>query len=157
MRFVALFLLAPAFLQAQQQDSYSPEADRSYPTNVYWGDTHVHSGLSYDANNSGNRSSPSLAYRFARGDVVEASNGMRARIRRPLDFLVVADHAYALGVMASVQAGDPVLRQSTVGRSLVEAYFADTPGARNRVRGRSEEHTSEFQSQAAIACRLLPE
>ncbi len=135
MRFVALFLLAPTFLQAQQQDSYSPEADRSYPTNVYWGDTHVHSGLSYDANNSGNRSSPSLAYRFARGDVVEASNGMPARLRRPLDFLVVADHAYALGVMASVQAGDPVLRQSTVGRGLVEAYLADTPGARNRVRG----------------------
>jgi hypothetical protein len=134
-RFVALFLLAPTFLQAQQQDSYSPAADRSYPTNVYWGDTHVHSGLSYDANNSGNRSSPSLAYRFARGDVVEASNGMPARLRRPLDFLVVADHAYALGVMASVQAGDPVLRQSTVGRSLVEAYLADTPGARNRVRG----------------------
>jgi len=132
---VAVLLLAPGFLSAQQQDSYSPEANRSYPTNVYWGDTHVHSGLSYDANNSGNRSSPSLAYRFARGDVVEASNGMPARLRRPLDFLVVADHAYALGVMASVQAGDPVLRQSTVGRSLVEAYFADTPGARNRVRG----------------------
>ena len=131
---VALLLLAPGFLSAQQQDSYSPEADRSYPTNVFWGDTHVHSGLSADANNGGNRSSPSLAYRFARGDVVEASNGMPARLHRPLDFLVVADHAYALGYMASVQAGDPALLQTAAGRSLYEAYIADTPAEQERFR-----------------------
>ena len=132
----AVLLLAPAFLLAQQQDSYSPEANRAYPTNVYWGDTHVHTGLSsYDANLSGgNESSPSLAYRFARGDVVDAKNGMPVRIRRPLDFLVIADHANQLGVVASVQAGDPVLRQSAVGRKLYEAYqtLADTRDARSR-------------------------
>ena len=97
---LAVLALAPGFLSAQQQDSYSPAANRSYPTNVYWGDTHVHTSLSMDANAFGNRSSPSLAYRFARGDVVEASNGMPARIRRPLDFLVIADHAYQLGVFS---------------------------------------------------------
>ncbi len=130
---VAVLLLAPGFLSAQQQDSYSPEANRSYPTNVYWGDTHVHTSLSYDANSSVNPSSPSLPYRFARGDVVEAFNGMPVRIRRPLDFLVIADHAYALSVMASVQTGDPVLRQSEVGRRLYEAYLADERDARSQV------------------------
>jgi hypothetical protein len=132
---MAVLLLAPTFLQAQQQSSYSPEVDRSlYPTNVYWGDTHVHTSRSYDANAQGNESSPSLAYRFARGDVVEASNGEPVRIRRPLDFLVVADHATQLGVMESLQAGDQVLRQSEVGRRLYEAYRAlsDEPGARSR-------------------------
>ena len=136
---VAVLLLAPAFLSAQQQDSYSPDANRSYPTNVYWGDTHVHTGLSsYDANlGGGNDSSPSLAYRFARGDVVDAKNGMPVRLRRPLDFLVIADHANQLGVVASVQAGDPVLRQSAVGRKLYEAYqsLADTREARSRFSG----------------------
>ena len=130
---VAVLLLAPTFLQAQQS-SYSPEVDRSYPTNVYWGDTHVHTSNSRDANSRGNQSSPSLAYRFARGDVVEALNGEPARIRRPLDFLVVADHAEQLGVMASLQAGDQVLRQSEVGRRLAETYRAlsDEPEARRR-------------------------
>ena len=130
---VAVLLLAPAFLSAQQQDSYSPDADRSYPTNVYWGDTHIHTSLSYDANRNGNAASPSLPYRFARGDVVEAFNGMPVRIRRPLDFLVISDHAYALGVMASVQTGDPVLRQSEVGRRLYEMYLADDRDVRNQV------------------------
>jgi hypothetical protein len=131
---VAVLLLAPTFLQAQQQSSYSPEVDRSYPTDVYWGDTHVHTSLSSDANPRGNRSSPSLAYRFARGDVVEASNGEPLRIRRPLDFLVVADHASQIGLKASLQAGDQVLRQSEVGRRLYEAYLAlsDEPEARSR-------------------------
>ena len=131
---VAVLLLAPTFLQAQQ-NSYSPAVDRSYPTNVYWGDTHVHTSLSSDANARGNRSSPSLAYRFARGDVVEALNGEPARIRRPLDFLVVADHASQIGIMASLQTGDQVLRQSEVGRRLYEAYndmLSDEPEARRR-------------------------
>ncbi len=136
---LAVLALAPAFLSAQQQDSYSPAANRSYPTNVYWGDTHVHTSLSYDANSNGNESSPSLPYRFARGDVVEAFNGMPVRIRRPLDFLVISDHAYALGVLASVQTGDPVLLQSEVGRRLIEALYEayqspDALGRRGRVR-----------------------
>ena len=138
---LAVLALAPAFLSAQQQDSYSPAANRSYPTNVYWGDTHVHTSLSYDANSNGNESSPSLPYRFARGDVVEAFNGMPVRIRRPLDFLVISDHAYALGVLASVQTGDPVLRQSEVGRRLIEALYEayQSPNARGpRGRVRSE-------------------
>ena len=129
---LAVLLLAPAFLSAQQQDSYSPAANRSYPTNVYWGDTHVHTSLSWDANSSGNESSPSLPYRFARGDIVEAFDGRPVRIRRPLDFLVIADHGHQLGVMAGVQAGDPVLLQSEVGRRLYEAY--QSPDTRGRVR-----------------------
>ena len=134
---VAVLLLAPAFLSAQQpqqRDSYSPEANRSHPTNVYWGDTHVHTSLSMDANGAGNQSSPSLAYRFARGDLVEASNGMPVRIRRPLDFLVIADHAMQLGVLAGVQAGDPALLQSATGRRLYALSNDPDPAVSSRVR-----------------------
>ena len=134
---VAVLLLAPAFLSAQQpqqRDSYSPEANRSHPTNVYWGDTHVHTSLSMDANGAGNQSSPSLAYRFARGDLVEASNGMPVRLRRPLDFLVIADHAYQLGVFASVLAGDPVLLQSAAGRRLYALANDPDPAESSRLR-----------------------
>ncbi len=35
--------------------NYSPPAGQSYPTNVYWGDTHLHTNMSVDANGMGNR------------------------------------------------------------------------------------------------------
>ena len=131
---VAVLLLAPALLSAQAPDSYSPDADRSYPTTVYWGDTHVHTSLSsVDANlGGGNDATPSLAYRFARGDVVEAKNGMPVRLRRPLDFLVIADHAEHFGVTVGLQSADPALLQTEVGRALYEAYLkvADSDTAR---------------------------
>ena len=41
----------------------------------------------------GDRLGPDEAYRFARGETVTASLGHKAKLRRPLDFLVVADHA----------------------------------------------------------------
>ena len=47
---------------------YSPYADRAFPTNVYFGDTHVHTGLSPDAGGSGTTLMPRDAYRFARGE-----------------------------------------------------------------------------------------
>src|SRR5688500_3886000 len=78
---------------ATAQESYSPYAGQDYPTGVYWGDTHLHTSLSADAYAFGNRISVGEAYRFARGEALTAPNGMRVRLRRPLDFLVVADHA----------------------------------------------------------------
>ena len=73
-----LLLASAAAASGQARSSYSPAVDRSHPTEVYWGDTHVHTSLSsIDANISGlNDDKPELAYRFARGEVVTAKNGM---------------------------------------------------------------------------------
>ncbi len=95
--------------------SYSPDIGADDPMMLYWGDTHVHSSYSMDANYMGNRLNPADAYRFARGEEVEATPGARARIRRPLDFLVVADHAEFLGVIRSLRAGHPALRAQPQG------------------------------------------
>ena len=54
---------------------YSPYADRAFPTNVYFGDTHVHTGLSADAGGSGTRLMPRDAYRLARGEQVTSNTG----------------------------------------------------------------------------------
>ena len=63
--------------------SYSPYADRAYPTRVYWGDTHLHTNLSVDSYLYSNvQLGSSEAYRFARGEAVPAHNGMPARLRR---------------------------------------------------------------------------
>ena len=95
---------------------YSPAVGTSYPINVYWGDTHLHTNLSLDAYNYGNRGlGPEEAYRFAKGERVKAHNGMNAQLRRPLDFLVIADHASNMGVMNGLEAGNPDLLSSEVG------------------------------------------
>ncbi|MHC4785455.1 MAG: DUF3604 domain-containing protein, partial [Planctomycetota bacterium] len=74
------------------QKHYSPFAGRNFPTQVYWGDTHLHTGMSMDAGAFGARLSPEDAYRFARGEELTSSTGLKVKLSRPLDFLVVADH-----------------------------------------------------------------
>ncbi len=77
---------------------YSPYLNRAYPDRVLWGDTHVHTSYSTDAGIIGNYLGPDEAFRFARGKTVRASGGQRAKLIRPLDFLVVADHSENLGL-----------------------------------------------------------
>lgn len=87
-----------------------------YPEQVLWGDLHVHTNLSFDSNSLGNeRLGPEDAYRFAMGETVMASSGHPAALARPLDFLMVADHAEYLGVLSSVREGDPALLETPLG------------------------------------------
>ncbi|MGE0386888.1 MAG: DUF3604 domain-containing protein [Gammaproteobacteria bacterium] len=95
--------------------SYSPYVGERLPMNVYWGDLHVHTAYSIDANVAGNqRIEPEDAYRFARGEEVTAQNGMRVRLGRPLDFLMVSDHGEYLGLLHRIDAGDAELMKSDV-------------------------------------------
>jgi len=101
----------------QKANSYSLSYSRVNITNVYWGDTHLHTNLSVDANGIGNKSlTPDDAYRFAKGEAVRAHNGMKAKLSRPLDFLVIADHALNVGVMPRLAAGDPRLLKTEIGK-----------------------------------------
>ena len=92
---------------AQEDKNYSPYIDANYPQQAFWGDTHLHSDLSTDAMGFGVTLGPDAAYRFASGEEVISSGGRRAKLSRPLDFVVLADHAETLGVMSMVKAGDP--------------------------------------------------
>lgn len=75
----------------------------SMPDGVYWGDLHVHSRLSMDSFSFGNRMmTADDAFKFAKGEPVEAHTGDIAQLRKPLDFLLVSDHAEFLGVIASI-------------------------------------------------------
>ena len=76
---------------------YSPYAGRNFPTAVFWGDTHVHTGNSLDAGAFGARLLPEDAHRFARGEELTSSTGLQVKLSRPLDFLVVADHSDNMG------------------------------------------------------------
>ena len=106
---IAITLTAMSVEASADEKSYSPYAGRSYPTRVYFGDTHHHTSNSGDAFMNGNRLSPEDAYRFARGEEVVTSSGLPAKLSRPLDFLVISDHAEGLGVMYEVYKGNPAL------------------------------------------------
>ena len=116
-------LLAIAMPVAAQQ-SYSPYVDRDYPENVYWGDTHLHSYLSGDAYSFGATITPDQAYRFAKGEITRADGGEDVRIRRPLDFLMVADHATNLGVLPALVAGDPRILSAKGAPEMAERLAA---------------------------------
>ncbi len=87
--------------------AYSPYAERSFPDRVFWGDTHLHTALSMDAGLFGARLGLDDAYRFARGEQVMASSGQPARLGRPLDWLVIADHSDGMGFFNDLAAGKP--------------------------------------------------
>ncbi len=127
-----LIILLAFTMPAVAQRPYSPYVDRDYPENVYWGDTHVHTYLSTDAYGLGTRTTPDQAYRFAKGETIRATGGDDVRIRRPLDFLLVADHAANLGVLAALVGGDPRLLSSEKGQEL--AMLRDDLSARPALR-----------------------
>ena len=71
--------------------------ETEFPERVLWGDTHLHTANSVDAFGFGVRLGPEEALRFARGEEVTSTTGLKAKLPRPLDFLVVTDHAEGLG------------------------------------------------------------
>jgi hypothetical protein len=105
--------------KAFQEDSFSPYANRNFPSLALFGDTHVHSSISMDAGAIGNRLGPDDAFRFARGDQVTSSTGVRAKLSRPLDFLVLSDHSDNMGLFTLLFEADPVLlNKSKIAREL---------------------------------------
>ncbi len=104
--------------------AYSPYAGRSFPSRPLFGDTHLHTGFSFDAGAFGARLSPRDAYRFARGEEITASSGQQVRLSRPLDFLVVADHSDNMGFFPALFAGDPKLLADPTARGWYDLVQA---------------------------------
>jgi len=88
---------------------YSAPAHDVIPRQLLWGDTHLHTRLSQDAFSFGVTLGADDAYRFAKGGTLTATHGQRARLDRPLDFLVIADHAHGLGAMSALVDGNEKL------------------------------------------------
>src|SRR4051794_36396459 len=106
---------------------YSPYANRNFPTRPFFGDTHLHTSLSFDAGAAGCRLGPSEAYRFAKGEQVTASSGQPVKLSRPLDFLVVADHSDNMGFFTDFLAGKPELLADPTGRKWYDMIQSGKP------------------------------
>jgi hypothetical protein len=106
--FVVIATLGPFAGTAGAARDYSEpreECRRHDPLRQpFFGDTHVHTVYSFDANGQDTRNTPQDAYRFAKGEQVglqpysaDGSPQRTAQLRRPLDFTVLSDHAELLG------------------------------------------------------------
>jgi hypothetical protein len=112
-----------------EQKIYSPyvertETEKNFAEGLYWGDTHLHTSYSTDAGMIGCKLSPEEAYRFAKGEEVITSTGQRARLIRPLDYLVVSDHAANLGLAPMIAEANPDLLATEYGKKFYDMVNA---------------------------------
>ncbi len=93
----ALFLAGPT---PRAQETRPPRT-KTYNElrNPYFGQTHQHTGWSFDAAIYNVPQGPEVSYRHARGEKVKHPNGEWVKLELPLDFHVVSDHAEYLGVL----------------------------------------------------------
>jgi len=83
---------------------YSPYLNIGFPQRVFWGDTHLHTSYSTDA------------------------SGVRARLQRPLDFLVIADHAENLGLAPMIAEKNPDLLKLEFGKKIANLVYSGKYG-----------------------------
>ncbi|MAI78990.1 MAG: hypothetical protein CL917_08620 [Deltaproteobacteria bacterium] len=100
-----LIILFPVHLWSFDVTENREECLERTPTRrAFFGDLHVHTRYSFDSFISSQRNDPWDAYRYAKGDEIFIPNAggestLRAKLRRPLDFAAVTDHAEFLGEM----------------------------------------------------------
>jgi hypothetical protein len=100
------------------QVNYSPYPEQDFPNQVLFGDTHLHTSYSTDAGMVGAILGPEEAYRFARGERITSNHGLPVQLKRPLDFLVIADHAENLGLSPLIKASDPSVLSNEWGKMV---------------------------------------
>ena len=113
----------------EQPKPYSPYVEQHFPQQVLFGDMHHHTSLSVDSGLIGNNNSPDVSFRLARGEVVTSNSGQRVKLVRPLDFLVVTDHAEYLGIAKLLNEADPALLATDIGKEWYAAMQGDSQEA----------------------------
>jgi hypothetical protein len=109
----------------EQSKPYSPYVDQHFPQRVLFGDMHHHTSLSVDSGLIGNTNGPDVSFRLARGEVVKSNSGQPVKLVRPLDFLVVTDHAEYLGIAKLLNEADPTLLATDIGKE----WYAQMQGS----------------------------
>jgi hypothetical protein len=135
------------------QKHFSPYAGRNFPTEVFWGDTHLHTGMSMDAGAFGARLNPEDAYRFATGEELTSSTGLKVKLSRPLDFLVVADHSDNMGFFPRLYDGDPDMLADPTGKRWYDMVQA---GGQEGVKAATEIIVAFSQNKFPPALASLP-
>lgn len=129
---ISICLLTACAQDQEQQETMTDETAALEKTatkvkknpnkNLYWGDTHLHTNYSSDAFLFGTiMATPDEAFRFAKGEtMIYPPTGEKIKIKKPLDFLVVSDHAEGLGTMTKARNKDALLMSTEVGKRLAK-------------------------------------
>ena len=135
----------PGALAASAAPDVDPPTIEHYPNrDAYFGELHVHTGLSFDAYIFGTGSTPDTAYEFAKGAPLAHPAGFEMRIKQPLDFLAVTDHAMYMGMLPAMdrpetKAGKhPIavaIREAKSSASRIAAFQAMFPYLRQQLEG----------------------
>lgn len=115
----------------RDKSSLSKEFDESsIPTNpnnnLYWGDLHVHTCLSFDAYFSGTLASADDAYKYAKGQTISIF-GRDVRLREPLDFCAITDHSELMGETYSISTKGAKGHNSIAAMFIRSIYQTDSP------------------------------
>ena len=133
----------PAVPAAPAATPPAPPIESNPNRNAYFGDLHIHTQYSFDAFLFGTRATPDDAYAFAKGGALKHAGGFEMRLRKPLDFAGVTDHATYLGMLPvmydeTTEAGaHPVsktLREAKTPSDLIAAFQGVLP----RIGGQTE-------------------
>lgn len=104
-------------VNVEAADSLQPQIAVNPLKDCLFGDLHLHTSLSADANFLGTTALPEDAYEYAMGNEVTYM-GQKVKRNSPLDFLAVTDHAEYLGAIAAIR--DP--NGPYVGTDLYKLY-----------------------------------
>ena len=118
--FTAAQNATPARKVEAKKPDYSPYPDQKFPTRVYWGVAHVHTGFSFDSGMFGVTTTPDDLFRVATGGEVVLDNGQRFKQDRPLDWVSITDHAEYMGISDQIRAGSPELLANPQGKRWYE-------------------------------------
>jgi hypothetical protein len=119
----------------QSWEALESIVERDTLKQVYWGDLHIHTGLSFDAYLAGTMEGPDAAYRYAKGETVSVL-GRDVRITRPLDFAAVTDHAELIGEMYTIRTPGTDKHKAFVPRYLRSVYNDKKENGINEKRSR---------------------
>jgi hypothetical protein len=112
----------------QSERIYSPHVRRGYPDQVLFGDMHFHTELSFDAGLIGTSLDAHDGYKVARGEKVLSNTGQPVQLIRPLDFLVITDHAEMLGLASAIRESQPALLDDPWGKWAYERFNSGQEG-----------------------------
>lgn len=139
-------------IESGSDTAAATETTKTQPNNLYWGDLHVHSRLSFDAYSFGNSNlSGADAFRFARGEAIMGHTGVEAQLKRPLDFLLVSDHAEFLGIMAGLEDKHPLIGSSEIGKRWLGYFYG---GEMRRI---TDEYVSYLSGELSLGDGIPPE
>jgi hypothetical protein len=145
-----VFPAAPVAVAGDGKAPYSPYADRSHPTQLYFGETHVHSALSADAGGGGTTLLPRDMYRFARGEQLMSNTGQPVKLARPLDFFALTEHSDGMGAITDILKGTPDILADPQGKK----YHEDFGAGGERARQASYDLIKQF-SQGTLPAALV--